>query len=46
MEFDFEPNRRPVRSCFKPHYPVADMSETGRRPVADLLARASSLLAS
>ena len=41
-----EPGRRPVRSKFHYAILVADRSEAGRRPVADLLARATSLLAS
>jgi len=57
MEFDFEPTcrdssnllepgRRPVRSQIPLRYLIADRSEAGRRPVADLLACASLLLAS
>jgi len=41
-----EPGRRPIRSQIPLRYLVADRSEAGRRPVTDLLARASSLLAS
>ena len=36
--------RRPVRSQIPLRYLVADSFEAGRGPVADLLARASSLL--
>jgi len=41
-----EAGRRPVRSQIPLRYLVADRLEAGRGPVADLLARASSLLAS
>jgi len=41
-----EAGRRPVRSQIPLRYLVADKFETGRGPIADLLARASSLLAS
>jgi len=42
----FEPGRRPVRSWSKPNSITLYWSQTGPRLVADLLARASSLLAS
>jgi len=38
--------RRPLRSQIPLRYLVADRFEAGRGPIADLLARASSLLAS
>jgi len=41
-----EPGRIPVRSQIPLRYLVADRFEAGRGPVADLLDRASSLLAS
>ena len=41
-----EARRRPIRSQIPLRYLVADRFEAGRGPVADLLARASSFLAS
>jgi len=46
MEFGFEPVYDQVRSWSRPHSITLSWSQTGPRLVADLLARASSLLVS